>query len=154
VIVCQLQDCKERRCHDHNKKLEKEPVAILQESTRDMHPLSNFANDFDLVTLLTKSTGSTASLQIYGKCMANLITFYLITFYLRNSSRMALFSDTSGTPNIHPPIHTHNGKSNLWQWHRPWSCRSYCHFHRFFLQSFSILILISQLTAPSSMEEQ
>jgi hypothetical protein len=39
----------------------------------------NFANDFDLANHKAKahrSTGSTASLQIHGKRMVNLITFY------------------------------------------------------------------------------
>jgi hypothetical protein len=57
-------------------KEHEELVHFLQESMRAMHPLLNFADDFDLADHTAnahKSTGSTASFKTHGKCMANLI---------------------------------------------------------------------------------
>ena len=83
-----LQDCKERRCHDQRRNKE-ELVSFLQESTGAVHPLLNFAVHFDLAITwqrLTKSTGSTATLQIHGRCNTNHKSN-------QNRSTMGLFLD-------------------------------------------------------------
>jgi hypothetical protein len=90
-----LQDCKERRCHDQRRNKE-ELVHFLQESTGAVHPLLNFADDFDLADHTAKahkSTGSTASFKTHGKCMANLIKI---------DRQWGSFWIDSGTHNTHP----------------------------------------------------
>jgi hypothetical protein len=91
-----------------------------------LHPLLNFANVFDHADHTAKahkSTGSTASFEIHGKCMVNLI------FYRPWRS----FQYFSMQANHTHPSHTRKGKSNRWQWHHPWSCRQSCRSHHLLL---------------------
>jgi hypothetical protein len=88
-----LQDYKERRCQEQRKNME-ELVSFLQESTGAVHPLLNFAVHFDLAITrqrLTKSTGSTATLQIHGRCNTNHKSN-------QNRSTMGLFLFASHSP--------------------------------------------------------
>jgi hypothetical protein len=66
-----LQDCKERRCQDQNKKLEV-LVGFLHKSTWAVHPLAIFEILKDMANA-HKSTGSWRMLLC--KHMANLIIF-------------------------------------------------------------------------------